>query len=265
MAVARAKWIDNVSQWLWICRENCVKWGREAKICTNINKHWVFWLTHTNTLIHWALCVKSPTETSWVRIDSTVFWLSTLCVYYRQSPCSTIKCQCVRYISTASLLSHTHIEKRICWLKPFHPWDLVEVTQLTMKMFYRHHQVKVYVTFCLSPCTLMLQLLWFPFSSVTFFSSFTKSRHFFLRSQNASVFPGSDWSVTGTSLLLSGEKEDRTAIALFIGNLFQRSGFLTKRKVQKAGQFWLNTQCQCDRKKGNVKIAGQFVLALIVT
>ena len=81
VAVARAKWIDNVSQWLWICRENCVKWGREAKICTNINKHWVFWLTHTNTLIHWALCVKSPTETSWVRIDSAVFWLSTLCVY----------------------------------------------------------------------------------------------------------------------------------------------------------------------------------------
>ena len=104
----------------------------------------------------------------------------------------------------------------------------------------------------------MLQLLWFPFSSVTFFSSFTKSRHFFLRSQNASVFPGSDWSVTGTSLLLSGEKEDRTAIALFIGNLFQRSGFLTKRKVQKAGWFWLNTHCECDRKKENVKIAGQF-------
>ena len=270
--------VNIVAKWRWHALRELTMWVRSVAVLVQrevceVRKRWNTLqeqkkrkqtqsvLAHTDTLIHWALCVKSRTETSWVRINSAVFWLSTLCVYYRQLPCSTIKCQCVRYICTASVLSHIHIEKRIFWLKSFHPWDLVKETQPTMKIYCRYHRVKVYVTFCLSPCTLMLQLLWFPFSSVTFFSLFTKSRHFFLCSQNASVFPGSDSSVTGTSLLLSGEKEDRTAIALFIGNLFQRSGFLRERKIQKAGSFWLNTHCECDWQKGSVKIAGQFCLS----
>ena len=163
------KWVN------WQCESVAVfVWSEEEKsrFAKKI-KQTLSVLAQTDTLIHWALCVKSLFETSWVRINSAVFWLSTLCVYYRHAPLSNANA--VSDISAPPpLFRLKHIEKRIFLLKHSHPWDLVEVTQPTMKMHSRYHQSEgVKVTFCLSLCTLMLQLLWF-FFSCHLFSAFTK-------------------------------------------------------------------------------------------
>ena len=178
----------------------CGLWSGLARECDCADNRAVLWFTLTLTVSHWA-----PIATSWVSVLS---WVRSECCVLAFNAASITSMLCYQ-MPTSQIYQH-----HLWCLSHKYLWDQVFLSVDFVSLQYEIHIMNpLRVSKSNTECNTLFLSAYF---DVAFALISLLSRHLFLgRSQNLSVFPGYDSSVTGTSVLLSREKEDRTAFPFY--------------------------------------------------